>query len=250
MAEIRSETALRIITSFFSLIMGRRQPGLLKHRALKLLLMLLPAILSPFLLEAKSASDVYEQTSKCVVVVYNLDDKGNRQLFASGVVMPDGNVATSNHVIAKAAGLSVVYNGKAFKARIRQSDPEMDISILEVPDLKAPKALIGKNNQLKIGARVYAIGAPRGLELALSEGIVSGFREVGGRHYIQTTAPISSGSSGGGLFDAEGLLVGFPTYHLTEGQQLNFAVPVEWVLELQKRQENNSTNKQNRAAGH
>ncbi|NTU58978.1 MAG: tetratricopeptide repeat protein [Chlorobiaceae bacterium] len=191
---------------------------------------------SPGRLEAKSAVEVFEQASKSVVVVYNLDDNGNRQQIASGVIMPNGDVATNHHVIQKAARLAVVYNGKSFSAKPRYSDQERDICMLEVPGLKAPRAVIGNSRALKIGSRVYAIGSPRGLELTLSDGIISGFREVDGGYFIQTTAPISSGSSGGGLFDEEGCLIGLPTFFLTEGQQLNFAVPVEWVLEIPKRQ--------------
>lgn len=189
----------------------------------------------PVRLDAKSASEVYEIASKSVVVVHNYDSRGKRQQLASGVVMPNGEVATNNHVTEKAVRLTVVYNGKEYPASPRHCDPERDICVLDVPNLNAPKVVIGNTSQLKVGARVYAIGSPRGLELTLSDGIVSGFREVEGGHYIQTTAPISSGSSGGGLFDEEGRLIGLPTFFLTEGQQLNFAVPVEWVLEAPKR---------------
>jgi tetratricopeptide (TPR) repeat protein len=213
-----------------------------------LLLLLSATIASPARLDAKTASEVYERASKSVVVVYNLDDKGNRQQLASGVVLPSGEVATNNHVIQKAARLAVIYNGKIFTAKPHHSDPERDICILEVSGLNAPKTVIGNTKQLKVGARVYAIGSPRGLELTLSDGIVSGFREVTGGHYIQTTAPISSGSSGGGLFDEEGRLVGLPTFYLTEGQQLNFAVPVEWVLDAPKRQNALDLKAQNHAA--
>lgn len=76
------------------------------------------------------------------------------------------------------------------------------------------------------------MGAPRGLELSLSDGIVSQLRG-GPPPFIQTTAAISRGSSGGGLFDAEGRLVGFTTLYIEGGQSLNFAMPVEWVGEIQ-----------------
>jgi S1-C subfamily serine protease len=99
----------------------------------------------------------------------------------------------------------------------------------------APAVVIGSTKTLKVGAKVYAIGAPKGLELTLSDGIVSSLREVDGGQYIQTTAAISPGSSGGGLFDENGALVGLTTFYLAEGQNLNFAVPVEWVKELPKR---------------
>jgi tetratricopeptide (TPR) repeat protein len=83
-----------------------------------------------------------------------------------------------------------------------------------------------------VGQRVYAIGAPKGLELTMSDGIISSLRELDSGRYIQTTAPISPGSSGGGLFDEEGRLIGLPTLYLDKGQQLNFALPVEWVKDL------------------
>gem|GEM_PF-6105546 len=75
---------------------------------------------------------------------------------------------------------------------------------------------------------MYAIGAPQGLELSLSEGIVSQLRG-GFPPIIQTTVAISPGSSGGGLFNKNGELVGITTFQLKEGQNLNFALPVEWV---------------------
>jgi tetratricopeptide (TPR) repeat protein len=73
------------------------------------------------------------------------------------------------------------------------------------------------------------------LELTLSEGIISSLRPVEGGKYLQITAPLSPGSSGGGLFDEEGRLIGLPSFQLSEGQQLNFAVPVEWITEFLNR---------------
>jgi tetratricopeptide (TPR) repeat protein len=72
------------------------------------------------------------------------------------------------------------------------------------------------------------------LELSLSEGIISQLRG-GAPPIIQTTVAISPGSSGGGLFNAEGELVGIITFYLKEGQNLNFALPVEWIGELARR---------------
>jgi tetratricopeptide (TPR) repeat protein len=84
-----------------------------------------------------------------------------------------------------------------------------------------------------VGEPVYAVGAPQGLELSLSEGIVSQLRGDP-PPLIQTTVAISKGSSGGGLFNAEGELVGITTFYLKEGQSLNFALPVEWIAEVAK----------------
>jgi tetratricopeptide (TPR) repeat protein len=75
------------------------------------------------------------------------------------------------------------------------------------------------------------VGAPKGLELSLSDGVV--VQLLGGPPpFIQTTAAISPGSSGGGLFDREGRLVGLTTFYLEGGQSLNFAMPAEWIGEV------------------
>jgi hypothetical protein len=82
---------------------------------------------------------------------------------------------------------------------------------------------------LRVGAAVYAVGAPQGLELSLSARLVSQLRGAEGGPLIQTTAPVSPGSLGGGLFDEGGNLVGLTNFQLGRGQNVNFAVPAEWV---------------------
>lgn len=184
---------------------------------------------------AKSAAEVFESVSSTVVIVYGNDSEGKYQSLGSGVVLPSGEVVTNCHVVDKANGLVVKHQDQEHPATLRHADHDRDVCSLVVQNLKAPSVTVGATKGLKVGQRVYAIGAPKGLELTLSEGIVSGLREVEGGRYIQTTAPISPGSSGGGLFDEEGRLVGLPTFYLGEGQQLNFAVPVEWIKELPQR---------------
>lgn len=57
--------------------------------------------------------------------------------------------------------------------------------------------------------------------------IVSSKRTVDGGRLVQTTAPISPGSSGGGLFDAQANLLGITTFMLKQSQNLNFAIAAE-----------------------
>jgi hypothetical protein len=89
---------------------------------------------------------------------------------------------------------------------------------------------------VRTGQRVYAIGSPQGLELTISEGIVSALRKVEEGTVIQTTAPISPGSSGGGLFDLSGHLIGIMTFQHRYGQNLNFALPADWIGQMRPRQ--------------
>lgn len=184
---------------------------------------------------AKSAADIFEEVYGSVVVVYGKDPKGKVISLGSGVVLAAGVVVTNCHVVNEVSDLLVRHMGTEYPAARQHSDYDRDVCSLAVPGPKAQVAQLGTTQTLKVGQRVYAIGAPYGLELTLSEGIISSLREVEGSRYIQITAPISAGSSGGGLFDEEGRLIGLPTFYLSEGQQLNFAVPVEWVKALPQR---------------
>ena len=91
-------------------------------------------------------------------------------------------------------------------------------------------------NEVRVGQRAYAIGAPQGLELTLSEGLISSLRATTNGSIIQTTASISPGSSGGGLFDANGQLIGIVTFQSKTGQNLNFALPAHWISEMKPRE--------------
>lgn len=192
-------------------------------------------LLASFSTVAKTPGEVYEQAAKSTVVVRSINIGGSSQSMGSGVILPNRDVVTNCHVVKGASQLKVRVGNKDYPATLRYSDWDRDICSLIVSGVSAPVVVVGSTKTLKIGAKVYAIGAPQGLELTLSDGIVSNLREVEGGRYIQSTAAISPGSSGGGLFDENGALVGLTTFYLAEGQNLNFAVPVEWINELPKR---------------
>jgi thioredoxin-like negative regulator of GroEL len=197
---------------------------------------LLAALLFPFGVAAKSATELFESVSNSIVVVYAQNSQGETQGHGSGVVFAAGEVVTNCHVVEKSARFAVKHRNREYPATLKHTDHDRDVCSLTVTGLNAPAATLGSTSPLKVGQKVFAIGAPQGLELTLSDGIISSLREVKGGRYLQISAPISPGSSGGGLFDEEGRLIGLPTFYLAEGQALNFAVPVEWVKELPQRQ--------------
>jgi len=194
---------------------------------------------------SKTASEVFDIASKSTVVVKKLNAKGKTIGLGSGVVLPGGDIATNCHVVEGAENISVRSQGKDYPATLRYSDWDRDVCSVSSSGMKQnTHVTMGSTKKLKIGKPVYAIGSPQGLELTLSDGIVSSLREVEDGNYIQTTAAISPGSSGGGLFDENGDLVGLTTFYLAGGQNLNFAVPVEWVTELPKRHKRNTLTSQ------
>jgi hypothetical protein len=153
----------------------------------------------------------------------------------SGVVIGRGRVITNCHVTKGGAQVTVKSGADSRTASVSVADEELDLCSLDVSLFDAPSVSVGTAASLRTGQRVYAIGAPMGLELTISEGIVSSLRAVDGGTMIQTTAPVSPGSSGGGLFNSEGQLVGVVTFQHRFGQNLNFAVPADWIEKMRTR---------------
>lgn len=181
-----------------------------------------------------SAEELFERNAKSVVVVVGMNGAGNPILQGSGVVVADQRVITNCHVAKSAASTLVRLDGKDYPSTLLRidADPLHDLCLLAVEALHAPALQLADIRALKVGQKVFALGAPKGLDLTLSEGIVSSLRKHDDSHFIQTTASISPGSSGGGLFNAAGEVIGITTFQHREGQNLNFAVPVDWVAKL------------------
>jgi serine protease Do len=182
---------------------------------------------------------LFQRNSQSVVVVGGLNGSSTEILQGSGVVIDDERVITNCHVAKSAATTVIKLAGKRYPATLLRFDdnPAHDLCLLEVAGLHAPAIPLAAVESIQVGQKVYALGAPRGLDLTLSEGIVSSLRKQDDSHFIQTTASISPGSSGGGLFNDSGALIGITTFQSVEGQNLNFAVPVDWVAQLMAKTE-------------
>jgi S1-C subfamily serine protease len=183
----------------------------------------------------QGAEEVFALVAPGVVVVDAYDSGNNRVALGSGVVVEKGYVVTNRHVVERGTEIRVRHGERSYTARVRYADREYDLCGLSVDGLPANPVGVGDVTNLRVGQRVYAVGAPQGLELSLSEGVVSSLRPMEGTFIIQTTAAVSSGSSGGGLFDDRGTLVGITTFAIREGQNLNFALPAEMIADLPAR---------------
>lgn len=144
----------------------------------------------------------------------------------------DTFLVTNYHVVKDGVSFRVRHGEKVWPAGVVTFDASHDLAELKIKGLKAPAVTIRKSSTLLVGEPVYAIGAPEGLELTISQGLISGLRQLDSGLTIQTTAAISPGSSGGGLFDSQGRLVGITAAFLREGENLNFAIPAELSLSL------------------
>jgi S1-C subfamily serine protease len=193
------------------------------------LLLLLPASAV-----AMDATSVYERACASVVHIYCLDESAELVSTGTGFFVADGSlVATNRHVIDSCAfvGLKTIENEVQGPLRIAREHPDLDLALLEAEHPQAPLAF--SNRPLPdVGEDVLAIGNPLGLEFTLSRGIISSLRESEGTAYIQTDAAISPGNSGGPLLDMDGTVLGVTTFYREGGQNLNFAIPAAYLLDI------------------
>jgi S1-C subfamily serine protease len=148
--------------------------------------------------------------------------------LGSAVAISQRHLIPNCHIFEGRPVISIKQGDKFDRARLLYAQPGTDRCYLETESLRLiPVRGVRRYNDLTVGERVYSIGAPAGLENTLGEGLVSGLREGKDIRLIQTSAPISPGSSGGGLFDGRGNLIGITTLFLQEAQNLNFAIVAE-----------------------
>ena len=107
-------------------------------------------------------------------------------------------------------------------AYIKAVDIDGDMALLSIKTSKAVPFLKLSRTLPEQGEEIMAVGNPKGLEGTISNGIVSAFRD--NNRWLQFTAPVSEGSSGGALISSAGEVVGMPTLLFREGQNLNFAI--------------------------
>jgi len=188
-----------------------------------------------FLTPAVSLADadrIFKLNNKAVVVVVAYDEKGNAISQGSGfIVRRDGAVVTNYHVISKARSIKVKAGDKVFDVEgLIFTDKENDLVILKAKAKDMPIVKLGVIEKANIGEHIYVISSPVGLENTISDGLLSGIREIDEkRKILQITAPVSPGSSGGPVFNRNGEVIGVVTMLIKEAQNLNFAMPVKLI---------------------
>jgi S1-C subfamily serine protease len=165
--------------------------------------------------------EVFERASETVYVVRTGQKQG------SAVAISDRELVTNCHVLDSNVRATLERDGRKQNASLTSANPKADRCIL-TSDSPLPKWVrVRPYAEVKVGERAFSIGAPQGLEQTIAEGIVSAKRVIDGERLLQTSAPISRGSSGGGLFDAQGQLMGVTTWMRKDAQNLNFAIAAE-----------------------
>ena len=192
-----------------------------------------------------SLSDVASAVTPSVVVVTTeqiVTDNyfwGGQQVLSgagSGVILTtDGYIVTNYHVVEGAQQITVtLHDDSTYTATVVGSDQQSDIALLKIDATGLTPAVLGDSDSVQVGEVVIAVGNPMGtLGGTVTDGIVSALNRdisVEGNQMtlMQTSAAISPGNSGGGLFNTNGELIGIVNakYSDEDAEGLGFAIPV------------------------
>lgn len=183
--------------------------------------------------QALNAENIYNKVNRSVYTIYTVDfyDKKPESL-GSAIAVTDHILATNCHVALTGNYLGILVNKEFKLGTLFFRDTKRDICFVEVPGVKFSPVSIRDSKDVKVGEAVYAVGNPEGLEKSISQGIISNKREDRGGYVLQTDAVVSFGSSGGGLFDQNGQLIGITNSVDKYSKNIAFAIPSEWISQI------------------
>lgn len=183
----------------------------------------------------KSARQVAQNSFPSVVLLVMEDANGQPIALGSGFFVRENVIASNFHVVEGASRGYAKLIGEKTKYDITGLvgvDTMHDLVLLNVTDAMSPSLPLADSRQAAVGDEVFAVGNPQGLEGTFSQGIVSSIRSVESETLLQITAPISPGSSGGPVLNSEGKVIGIAVATFNGGQNLNFAIPANYLASL------------------
>jgi len=197
----------------------------------------------------RTPAELFKEVSPSVVTLSAFQSSTIEGGGTGFLIGQDGTIATNHHVIENATRVRVKFQGGAVfdDVELLVDEPSVDLALLRV-DLSTPfdgsrldvKPLpLANSDEVVVGEHAIVIGNPLGLESTLTDGLVSSRRIYEGRPWIQFSAPIGSGNSGGPVLNMRGEVIGVTTASLNGrdhgaavAQNLNLAVPINELKKL------------------
>ena len=190
-------------------------------------------------LQELTAEEIYAKCSPAVFYIEIYNKSGKAIASGSGFFIDSNGTAVTNyHVISDAysAKIQLSDTGEVYSVTgVWDYSIQNDWAVIQTDCKNSPFLTIANPSTVVGAATVYAIGSPLGLQNTISQGIISNpARTNGETTYIQTSAAISSGSSGGALINKYGQAIGITSAGYAEGQNLNLALPLTYISDYSK----------------
>ncbi|MBU4525720.1 MAG: serine protease [Desulfomicrobium sp.] len=182
---------------------------------------------------ASIGKNIFQKSSKSAVYIKAYDNSDTLISQGSGFYIEKNKIVTNFHVIKNSTYLLIYdINGKyTYCNQVEAFDNNKDIAILKSND-KANPLKINYKYTPDIGDNIFVISSPRGFKFTISDGILSGIRNINSLNLYQMTAPISPGSSGGAVLDEENNVIGIASSYFKDGQNINFSIPITYIKDL------------------
>jgi len=186
-------------------------------------------------------SDIAEEYAYSVVTI-NVAHNDLATSSATGfVVSPNGIIATNYHTVDDALAINVNFKDGQMSGsgRIIAYDEALDISLIRIDAENLHPVIFGNSDLVSPGQRVIVIGSPKRLQNTITDGLLSQIRKKEDTVFFhQISAPISEGSSGSPVFNANGEVISMikGTYQTKDTQNLNFAIPINDIANFMRKQ--------------
>lgn len=185
----------------------------------------------------ETPSAILASNSKAIAVIVAANSHSAK--LGTGFFVGDhGLLLTNFHVVQGTTTVGIRLSGTEaaiLTTKVRGYDLDNDLIVLQVDAADAQPAILGDSDKVYAGQPIIVVGNPEGLEQTVTNGLVSAIREFNGRKLFQISAPVSEGSSGSPVFNDHGEVIGAVVSSIQSGQNLNFAVPINYAKPLLER---------------
>ena len=180
---------------------------------------------------------IARQNMPAVVTLNILKTDGSTHTATGFILTPDGLIATNRHVLPESVYINLTFpNGTISGEAVPLIQSEtVDLALLQIQARGLPHVTLGNSDPVQPGQSITVIGNPRRLQNTVTSGIISQVRQQkSGELWFQISAPISPSSSGSPVFNAQGqvIAIAFASLNGSENQNLNFAIPVNYLTGL------------------
>jgi S1-C subfamily serine protease len=192
--------------------------------------------LAPTAPQSFDSTEIAKKIAPTVVLIKGKTDTGD--LLGTGfIISSDGKIATNLHVIKdlREGGVQLASGEKFDSFSVLAFDARKDIAIIKIPGFDLPFVPLGNSNAVQVGDSVLIMGSPLGLQGSVTTGVISSVRDDpfgGGFKVLQTDAAANPGNSGGPMVDGQSEVIGIVTFKIDGGENLNFAIPINYLRGL------------------
>jgi S1-C subfamily serine protease len=196
--------------------------------------LLFAALLFPGISRAQilKPEDIYQKLLPSVMTLHVENAQGETYIGTAFLALDKNVAVTAWHVVSDAVKVSAKFSDDRVVNVdcLIDKDEQHDLALIrlnasgpEVPLCIAKPA---------IGSRAYVIGAPKGFDFSITDGLISQIQDIHGSDQYQVSCPISGGNSGGPVVNERGQVVGIAAWTQRDAQNLSFAIPASCLSEM------------------